>query len=184
MSDVIVWLVRHGETVWNAEHKISGWIDVELSERGVQMARNLRPRLEPEQFDGVWSSDLKRAVRTAELAYGSPKKQDQRLRELDFGPLEGENWLTIPADHQQGVIDFCEDCTRGGETISAFEQRVVSFLDQLPPGRHLVFVHAGVIRVALRRVQADNFLPPTSVAIINWSQATLVDLLIPPEIGA
>mgnify|MGYP001482503335 FL=1 len=53
MSDVIVWLVRHGETVWNAQHKISGWIDVELSERGQQMARDLRPRLEPERFDGV-----------------------------------------------------------------------------------------------------------------------------------
>ena len=121
MSDVIVWLVRHGETVWNAQHKISGWIDVELSERGQQMARDLRPRLEPERFDGVWSSDLKRAIDTAELAYRRPERQDERLRELDFGPLEGENWLTIPAEHQQEVIDFCEHCTRGGEKISAFE---------------------------------------------------------------
>ncbi|MBN9420022.1 hypothetical protein ABS71_19560 [bacterium SCN 62-11] len=184
MSDVIVWLVRHGETVWNAEHKISGWIDVELSERGVQMARDLRPRLEPEQFDGVWSSDLQRAIHTGELAYRRPEKQDQRLRELDFGPLEGENWLTIPADHQKDVVDFCEHCTRGGEKISAFEERVTSFLDQLPPGRHLLFVHAGVIRVALRRVQADNFLPPTSVAIVNWSKGKLIELRLPPEMGA
>lgn len=183
MSDVIVWLVRHGETVWNAEHKISGWIDVELSERGIQMAEDLRARLEPEQFDGVWSSDLKRAVRTAELAYRSPERQDPRLRELDFGPLEGENWLTIPADHQKDVIDFGEHCTRGGEKISVFEERVFSFLDQLPFGRHLLFVHAGVIRVALRRVNADHFLPPTSVAIVNWSQGELVELRLPPENG-
>jgi len=184
MSDVIVWLVRHGETVWNAQHKISGWIDVELSERGQQMARDLRPRLEPERFDGVWSSDLKRAIDTAELAYCLPEQQDKRLRELDFGPLEGENWLTIPAEHQQEVIDFCEHCTRGGEKISEFEERVVSFLDHLGPGRHLLFVHAGVIRVALRRVNADNFLPPTSVAIVNWSQGHLLELHLPPEIGA
>lgn len=184
MSDVIVWLVRHGETVWNAEHKISGWIDVELSERGQQMARDLRPRLEPESFDGVWSSDLRRAIETAELAYSLPEQQDQRLRELDFGPLEGENWLTMPEDHQREVIDFCEHCTRGGEKISAFEERVVGFLDHLRPGRHLLFVHAGVIRVALRRVNADNFLPPTSVAIVNWSQGRLLDLHLPPEIGA
>lgn len=183
MDEVIVWLVRHGETVWNAEHKISGWIDVELSDRGKQMARDLRPGLEPEQFASVWSSDLQRAIHTAELAYGSPEKQDQRLRELDFGPLEGQNWLTIPKDHQKDVIDFCEHCTRGGEKISAFEERVVSFLDHLPPGRHLLFVHAGVIRVALRRVQADHFLPPTSVAIVNWSREELVELRLPPEIG-
>lgn len=183
MNDVIVWLVRHGETVWNAEHKISGWIDVELSERGVQMARDLRAGLESEQFDGVWSSDLQRAIRTAELAYRSPEKQDQRLRELDFGPLEGENWLTIPQDHQKDVIEFGEHCTRGGEKISRFEERVASFLDQLPPGRHLLFVHAGVIRVALRRVNADHFVPPTSVAIVNWSRGELVELRLPPEIG-
>jgi len=183
MKDVIVWLVRHGETVWNAQHKISGWIDVELSERGAQMARDLRPRLEPEQFDAVWSSDLQRAIRTAELAYRTPEKQDHRLRELDFGPLEGENWLTIPEDHQKEVIAFGEDCTRGGEKISVFEERVTSFLDQLPPGRHLLFVHAGVIRVALRRVDADHFVPPTSVAIVNWSQGKLLELRFPPEVG-
>ena len=184
MQDVIVWLVRHGETIWNAEHKISGWYNVELSERGAQMARDLRPSLETEQFDQVWSSDLQRAIRTAELAYGSPEKQDQRLRELDFGPLEGENWLTIPEDHQREVIDFSEHCTRGGEKISVFEQRVTSFLDDLAPGRHLLFVHAGVIRVALRRVGADHFVPPTSVAIVNWSQGELMEIRFPPEIGA
>ena len=96
MSDVVVWLVRHGETVWNAQRKISGWVDVELSERGQQMARDLRPRLHPEEFDGVWSSDLRRALDTAQLAYGRPTQQDVRLRELDFGPLEGEDWTQIP----------------------------------------------------------------------------------------
>lgn len=184
MKDVIVWLVRHGETVWNAEHKISGWVDVELSERGREMARALRQGLETEQFDGVWSSDLKRAIDTAELAYRRPEQQDQRLRELDFGPLEGQNWMNMPEQHQQDVLDFCEHCTRGGEKISAFEERVFSFLDHLPPGRHLLFVHAGVIRAALRRVQADKFVPPTTVAIVNWSQERLLEMRLPPEIGA
>ncbi|MBS2038382.1 histidine phosphatase family protein [bacterium] len=184
MKDVVVWLVRHGETVWNAEHKISGWVDVELSQRGQQMARDLRAKLEREHFDGVWSSDLKRAMDTAELAYRRPEKVDARLRELDFGPLEGLNWMTMPPEHKREVQDFCENCTRGGETISSFEQRVCSFLDHLQPGRHLLFVHAGVIRVALRRVRADRFVPPTSVAIVNWSREQLIELHLPPEIGA
>lgn len=182
MSQVIVWLVRHGETVWNAQRKISGWVDVELSERGQQMARNLRTRLQPEEFEGVWSSDLRRAVDTAELAYGRPTRRDRRLRELDFGPLEGQDWLLIPKEQQGEVLAFSEDCTLGGEKISTFEQRVFSFLDELRPGRHLLFVHAGVIRVALRPAQADTFVPPTSVAVINWTQKKLLEMHLGPDL--
>ena len=182
MRDVIVWMVRHGETVWNAEHKISGWIDVELSERGQQMARDLQPRLVPESFDGVWSSDLRRAIHTAELAYGRPTVQDMRLRELDFGPLEGENWNLIPEEQQREVLDFSEHCTFGGEKISTFEERVFRFLDELSPGRHLLFVHAGVIRVALRQAQADRFVPPTTVAVVNWTRKQLLDMHLGPDV--
>lgn len=182
MSDVIVWMVRHGETVWNAQRKISGWIDVELSERGQQMARDLRSRLEPEQFEGVWSSDLRRAIHTAELAYGRPVRLDHRIRELDFGPLEGEDWTLIPPHQQKEVLAFSEDCTFGGEKISVFEQRVFGFLDELAPGRHLLFVHGGVIRLALRRAQADKFVPPTTVAVLNWTQKRLLDLHLGPDV--
>lgn len=181
MSDVIVWLVRHGETVWNAQRKISGWVDVELSERGQQMARDLRPRLHTEEFEGVWSSDLQRALHTAQLAYGRPARQDVRLRELDFGPLEGEDWTLIPQHQQREVLAFSEDCTFGGEKISVFEERVFAFLDELSPGRHLLFVHAGVIRVALRRAQADKFVPPTTVAIVNWTRKHLLEMHLGPE---
>jgi probable phosphoglycerate mutase len=182
MSDVIVWLVRHGETVWNAQHKISGWIDVELSERGRQMACDLGSRLGGEEFDGVWSSDLRRAKDTAQLAYGRPTLEDARLRELDFGPLEGENWTLIPDHQQREVLAFSEDCTLGGEKISLFEERVFAFLDELPPGRHLLFVHAGVIRVALRRAQADQYVPPATVAILNWTRKQLLDMHLGPEL--
>lgn len=182
MSDVIVWMVRHGETVWNAQHKISGWIDVDLSERGQQMALDLRPRLQGEDFDGVWSSDLRRALDTAQLAYGRPTVEDTRLRELDFGPLEGEDWTCIPEHQQREVMAFSEDCTFGGEKISAFEERVFAFLDELPAGRHLLFVHAGVIRLALRRAQADKFVPPTTVAVINWTQKQLLEMHLGPDI--
>jgi len=176
MSQVIVWLVRHGETIWNAQHKISGWVDVELSQRGQEMARDLAWLTRAESFDGVWSSDLQRAIETARLSTGLSPSQDRRLRELDFGPLEGQDWRAIPEGLQQGVLDFSEDCTCGGEKISDFEERVCGFLNELPPGRHLVYVHAGVIRIALRKVKADRYVTPASVAVVDWSNKKLIDL--------
>lgn len=180
-TECIVWLVRHGETVWNAAHKISGWIDVDLTERGEQMARNLRPRLAGLHFTSVWSSDLLRARRTAELAYDHPAVPDARLRELDFGPLEGENWTLMQEDMQKEVLAFSEECTRGGELISVFERRIFGFLDELPPGTHLLFVHGGVIRLVLRAANHDRFVPPTTLAKVNWTRREMLDLLLPAE---
>lgn len=178
MSEVEVWLVRHGETTWNAVHKICGWFDAPLSPRGEAMARALRPRLQGHDFRGVWSSDLSRARETGRLAYGSPR-EDERLRELDFGPLEGLDWTTLCPKRQEAVRSFHEHCTEGGETISQLESRVFSFLDDLSPGRHLLFVHAGVIRAVLRPLQADQFVPPTALARISWTQRRLLALELP-----
>src|SRR5688500_7655080 len=143
MEDVIVWLVRHGETTWNADHKISGWIDVDLTPRGKQMALDLRPRLAGLHFTSVWSSDLQRAKHTAQLAYDGPAQPDARLREIDFGPLEGQDWTQMDEELQKEVLAFSEHCTQGGETITTFESRIFEFLDELPPGTHLLFVHGG-----------------------------------------
>lgn len=178
--DVHLWLIRHGQTTWNAAHKISGWTDVELTPRGQEMARELRPRLATQTYNSCWSSDLKRARTTAELAFGPPRI-DPRIRELDFGSLEGENWTLLPPDLQQGVLRFDEDCTRGGEPISRFRARVLEFVQELPPGHHLLFVHAGVIRVVLREVQADRYVPPTTIAVVNWSRRSLQELHLGPE---
>ena len=179
MSEVEVWLVRHGETTWNAEHRICGWFDAPLTPRGQAMARALRPRLQGCRFEGVWSSDLSRARETGQLAYGSTA-QDIRLRELDFGPLEGLDWTSLCPRRQDAVRAFDEHCTEGGETISQLEHRVFGFLDELRPGRHLLFVHAGVIRAVLRPAQADQFVPPTALARVNWSGRRLLGLELPP----
>jgi probable phosphoglycerate mutase len=158
---VILWLVRHGETVANAQGKISGWHDVDLSPRGRAMAEALRPLLTVEDFDTVVASDLKRARDTARLAYGEPEV-DRRLKELDFGSLEGQCWTEIPEPLRDAVLAFSEHCAPGGELISRFQSRVFEYIEELSPGRHLLFVHGGVIRLILRQVGADQFVPPTS----------------------
>lgn len=182
MQDVILWLVRHGETTSNAAHKISGWVDVDLTERGKQMALDLRPKLAGLKFTSVWSSDLERAKHTGRLAYDGKIVPDARLRELDFGPLEGEDWTQMDQDRQREVLAFSEECTCGGELISRFEQRVFNFIEELPHGTHLLFVHGGVIRIVLRALNHDRFVPPTSLAKVNWTRREMVDLILGPDI--
>ena len=179
-STVELWLIRHGETVWNALGKISGWHDVELSARGEAMAQALRPLLQNQVFATVIASDLRRAQDTAKIAYGEPVT-DRRLREINFGSLEGQIWSEISPAAQDEVLAFSEHCSPGGELISQFEARIFEYLATLEPGRHLLFVHGGVIRVVLRQVGADQFVPPTSLAIVDWSKRALLDLKLGPH---
>src|SRR5258708_6512529 len=61
-------LVRHGETIWNAAHRVQGHTDIPLSERGLAQAHLLAPRLAREPIRALYASDLSRAVQTAEPA--------------------------------------------------------------------------------------------------------------------
>lgn len=174
MSEVILWLIRHGETVDNAERRLSGWSDVRLTHTGREQARALRSVLAPERFDHVWSSDLQRAVETAKLAWHGPARRDQRLRELDFGALEGRVWDEISEPALSGLLAFDGFDPPGGESLDAFTARVNAFFSELPTGRHLIFTHGGVLRLALRAVDADGFLPNGSLVRIDWHARRLL----------
>jgi 2,3-bisphosphoglycerate-dependent phosphoglycerate mutase len=180
LSTVEIVAIRHGETTANALGKISGWHNVHLSDRGQQMARALKSILNHYQFDQIFSSDLQRAIDTARLAGYEPSTKSA-LRELDFGSVEGKIWQELPTSEQESILRFDEHCAPGGETISQLEARVIGFVDSLPPGRHALFVHGGVIRCLLRPVGADQFVPPTSIAHINWTNKTLLTLQLGPH---
>lgn len=180
METVEIFAIRHGETVANAVGKISGWHDVELSDRGRQMASALRPILLEQTFHQVYSSDLRRAIDTARLAGFEPTPKFE-LRELDFGAIEGQIWHEIAKEEQDSILRFDEHCAPGGEPISVLNQRVFGFVDELPPGRYALFVHGGVIRCLLRPVGADQFVPPTSIAHIDWTNKTLLRLSLGPH---
>lgn len=86
--------VRHGVTSWNQAGKIQGTTDIPLSAEGERQARLLADRLsrEPAVWDGIVSSDLKRASKTAEILAERlqvPLLLDERLRERSFGSAEG-----------------------------------------------------------------------------------------------
>ena len=92
-----IWLVRHGETPWNAERRVQGWEDIDLNETGVEQARALGRHIKKltqagQRLDAVYTSDLKRAHATAQTVareVGLPLNIHNGVRERHFGVLQG-----------------------------------------------------------------------------------------------
>ncbi|MCU0662708.1 MAG: histidine phosphatase family protein [Myxococcota bacterium] len=174
-----LWLVRHGQTVWNAEHRIAGWSDVPLTAQGEKQAKQLSAHLQGVDFDGVWSSDLNRAVETARLAHSEPKTDD-RLREMNFGQLEGRAWDEIEPAHRDGLLAFEGFESPQGESTATLVARVCSFIEDLPFGRHLVVSHGGVLRVVSRSLGLDRFMGNGSLIVVDWISQRLLRTEEPP----
>lgn len=159
---VRLWLVRHGSTDWSEAGRLNGWADVPLNDRGRAQARSLAERLNGMRFAGVWSSDLLRARETARLAAGGAVP-DPRLRELDFGTLEGRRWEEVSPQARRALVAFEGFGAPGGESVDSLRSRVLRFVGALPEGDHLVFTHGGVIRLLLRRAGDDRWVLPGDV---------------------
>jgi len=92
-------LIRHGQSVWNLDNRFTGWMDVDLSDRGVKEARNAGRTLREKgfRFDLVMTSFLKRSIRTLWLIQEEldqmylPVYTDWRLNERHYGALQGLN---------------------------------------------------------------------------------------------
>lgn len=176
---VELWLVRHGQTPRSRDGRLAGWVDTPLTATGADQARALHAQLADTGFAGVWSSDLRRAVRTARLAGFEPRR-DRRLREISFGRLEGASWAHLEARTKDALLRFEGFAPPGGESLTDLRRRVLGFLAELSPGRHLVFAHGGVIRMLTRDVGYDAFLPTGSVAALDWTGRRLLSVTTPP----
>ena len=164
-----LFLVRHGETAWNAAGRFCGRSDPPLTRRGREQARALRAVVGEEVFDRFVSSPSLRALETARLAYGEPSV-DERLLEIDFGDLEGSTWIECSDDVRRRLLDYEGFEAPGGESVSAMGNRVLAALNDLGPGKHLVVTHGGVIRFLTGRASVTDY---PKVATISRLRATL-----------
>ena len=93
------YIVRHGQTLLNRLDRAQGWADSPLTDAGKQTAVELGYQLKEIEFDAIYSSDMLRAVQTAELVARAnqkpniPIETDKRLREWCLGSMEAENNL-------------------------------------------------------------------------------------------
>ncbi|WP_243028820.1 histidine phosphatase family protein [Thermus albus] len=168
-----LWLVRHGETLWNREGRLLGWTDLPLTPLGEAQALGLKGRL---PLLPSYSSDLKRAHHTALLA-GFQPTLTHALREIHFGTLEGMRWEELDPRYREALLQFQGFAPPEGESLEAFKERVIRYLEELK-APSLLFTHGGVIRVALRALGEDTLPLPGSALVLDWPRR-LLDRLDP-----
>lgn len=161
-----IWLVRHGETASNAEGIFQGHLDIDLNLRGEQQARAVGEWLRDVQFNAVYSSDLLRAARTAELivAGRAAVTLDPDLREMNYGILQGVRYVDAAATlepHGLGEAWISGDMQRrgtampSGESARQFRSRSSRFVKMLEQTHGacddtvLVVAHGGKLSVLL-----------------------------------
>jgi len=173
-------LIRHGETAWNAEHRIQGRLDVPLSTTGVWQTGRLAQRLADEAIDSVISSDLARAWMTgAPLAdaRGLAMVPEPRLRERAFGIFEGKTLDEIAAEHPEELVAWrsrdVDWRIPGGESGAEFIERVLTALHEIAAayaGRTVAVVtHGGVLDVVYRNARALAWDAPRDHLMLNAS---------------
>ncbi len=151
-------LARHGDTRLNSARMFVGHTDAELSALGRRQVKRLRDRLAAERVDVIYSSDLKRAVATAETI-ASRHHLDvitcPELREINYGKVEGLTFEEIKRLYPE-VAELCAEWNLqlefpDGESFDEFKQRVSKFLDRLkqhtPEQTILIVAHGGPLRL-------------------------------------
>ncbi len=155
-----LFLVRHGTTVWHAENRYAGSSDVALDPSGYAQAQRLATWASEAKLAAIWCSPLTRARETvapAVRATGLAPQVDKRLREIDFGQIEGKTMAEAQQLFPEEIRRFKADPVTypmpGGEDPHEAARRAVSTLRDIavahPNGRVLVVTHNTLIRLAL-----------------------------------
>ncbi len=191
-----VYLIRHGETEWNTNGRWQGILPVGLNEAGHEQARRLAMYLKDEPIATVYTSDLSRALETAEIlaqALGVEVRSDRRWRELNIGVFQGLTVAQIQQRYPEEYVAFISNpldyVVTGGESRKEFQSRVMSAfaeaVEESGPRQIAVVTHIGVLRTlfgALFPAQFDraHTFPNTSISILDqeegWRIAALAQV--------
>ena len=130
-------LIRHGESQWNLENRFTGWVDVPLSPKGEQEAREAGEKLRAFRFDHAFTSVLTRAIRTLEIVLdvigqpGLPVEQNQALNERMYGELQGLNKTETVEKYGEAQVKLWRRSydirPPGGESLQDTAERVLPY---------------------------------------------------------
>jgi len=185
-------LIRHADPDEDARGRCYGRLDVGLSPAGLASAERLAESLRAVALDAVYVSPRLRAVQTA-AALGASRSVDDRLRELDFGELEGRTYDEIEREQPEFFRTWMATPTLvrfpGGESYAELRERVSAAVDDIVAAnddRTVALVsHGGVIRAALA---ATLGLPDerafaldvgyARISVVDWFDGTAVVRLV------
>ena len=166
----ILVLIRHGQSVWNATNRFTGWTDVELSEKGEGEAATAGEQLADVRFDVVHTSALIRAQKTAEIVMSRnrvsgeiPTKQDERLNERHYGDLQGLNKAETAEIHGAEQVHIWRRSfdvpPPGGESLEMTAERTIPyFVEEIIPDLDsgmnvLVAAHGNSLRSIVMHIE-------------------------------
>jgi broad specificity phosphatase PhoE len=163
MMPTRIYLIRHAETVWNAEGRLQGTLDAPLSDRGRGQAHRLVEMLRRIPLSAVYSSPLERAhgtARTVAAAHGLVARPVDAFREMNQGEWEGRLVEEVAAEYGESLTVWrdspAETRLPGGETLAEVARRAVGALHDVA-ARHAgqtlaVVAHGGVNKTILLTV--------------------------------
>ena len=163
-------LVRHGQSVWNASNRFTGWTDVDLSDQGVEEAEEAGHELSAIRIDVVHTSDLVRAQRTAEIIMRHneasddvPTKYDWRLNERHYGALQGLNKAETAEKHGAEQVHVWrrsfDVAPPEGESLEMTAERTIPyFTEEIVPDlaggkSELVSAHGNSLRSIVMHIE-------------------------------
>jgi broad specificity phosphatase PhoE len=182
---MLFYLIRHGESLYNAEGRIQGQSDVALSPAGLLQAQAIADALAGEAIDAVFASPLRRAKQTAEpiaARLGVDIRCDDRLKEIHAGIFQGLLWNEIEAKFPEAARPWREQqpdfVIPGGESRRALMERGRSAFESIretPFHRVAVVSHGGILAAALKSLlcipaELNPFsLYNASISVLAWN---------------
>ncbi|ADI02216.1 MAG TPA: histidine phosphatase family protein [Syntrophothermus lipocalidus] len=165
---MLVYLVRHGETIWNEKGRYQGATDVPLSERGIWQATRLASRFRQAPLSAVYSSDLSRAYQTACIIaqpHGLEVGVMPEFREMNFGEWEGLSATEIEEGYGSLYRHWLKDpgtvTVPGGESLESVLTRTLAGLGRLTALHQndtvLVVTHGGVLMALGCYLNGESF---------------------------
>lgn len=161
MIKTIITFIRHGETEWNRISKQQGHQNSNLTSRGIQQAEMIGRYLRTNSYDLIYSSDLKRALHTAQLIneqLNIPLIKNKNLRERKLGIMEGltrdEFKIQYPHEFKRFTSDI-DYVIPQGESSRQFYQRTIKSVEEIvdahPGEKLLVITHGGNLSCIFRK---------------------------------
>jgi len=133
-----LYLIRHGQSEWNILSKVQGQKDARLTDLGREQAKKIGKRLIDEDIDIIYSSDLSRALETAEIIssiINKPVIESREIREINFGLWEGLTLEEIQDKYAEEYLIWMKSPDKltleGAETLESLKNRVMPFVDKI-----------------------------------------------------
>jgi len=180
-------LIRHGETLWNAQKRYCGSTDIGINAKGKKQARSLRERLSVMDIHKIYTSGGKRAVQTAQIAFKGAKIDNiPDLKEIHFGIFEGLTYREImkkyPNIYNAWLKKPLHVTIPESESLDSFRKRVTKALKKIIAVNKnktiAVVCHGGSISVFVTAIlKTDNFwkyIPRSaSISIVEHNNGRL-----------